>query len=101
MATQNNGLYTAKYLHEQLNIPYKYLTRLMTNLVKGGCLISIQGRDGGFRINKKPGEITLDRIIEVVEGMDSFNSCILGFDECSDENPCALHLYGKKIKRIF
>ena len=101
MATQNNGLYTAKYLHEQLNIPYKYLTRLMTNLVKGGCLISIQGRDGGFRINKKPGEITLDRIIEVVEGMDSFNSCILGFDECSDENPCALHFVWEKNKTDF
>lgn len=101
MATQNNGLFTAKFLHEQLNIPYKYLTRLMTNLVRSGCLVSIQGREGGFRINKQPRGITLDKIIEAVEGMDSFNSCILGFDECSDDNPCALHFVWEKNKADF
>jgi Rrf2 family protein len=101
MATQDNGLFTAKYLHEQLNIPYKYLTKLMTILVKSGCLISIQGREGGFRIDKKPEGVTLARIIEAVEGMDGFNSCILGFDECSDNNPCALHFVWEKNKADF
>ncbi len=101
MANQNQDLFSAKYLHEQLNIPYKYLTKLMTNLAKHGCLKSIRGRDGGFRINKKLNEISLAKIIEVVEGMDSFNACILGFHECSSENPCAMHFVWEKNKAEF
>lgn len=102
MASQDDReLFSAKYLYEQLNIPYKYLTKLMTNLAKNGCLTSVRGRDGGFRITKKPNEISLAKIIEAVEGMNSFNACILGFHECSSENPCAMHFIWEKNKEEF
>ena len=101
MASHNQKLFSAKYLHEQLDIPYKYLTRLMTKLSKHDCLKSVKGRNGGFYLNKKLGEITLANIIEVVEGMDAFNKCILGFDECSSENPCAIHFIWEKNKKAF
>ncbi len=98
MAKNNTQMNSAKYLHEQLNIPYKYLTRLMTNLVRNGYLKSIKGRNGGFKLNKELNKITLANIIESVEGMDSFNSCILGFHECSSENPCAMHFIWEENK---
>jgi len=93
--------FSATYLHEQLNIPYKYLTRLMTDLSKQGFLLSIRGRGGGFKIIKALDEITLADIVEAVEGMASFNACILGFEECSSENPCALHFVWEKNKKNF
>ena len=101
MAKNNTELNSAKYLHNKLNIPYKYLTRLMTDLVKNNYLISIKGRNGGFKINKELSKITLANIIESVEGMDSFNSCVLGFHECSDENPCAMHFIWEENKHNF
>ena len=101
MASQKQELFSAKSLHEQLNIPYKYLTRLMTDLAKQELLISIRGRDGGFSITKELKEISLAKIIEAVEGMDSFNACILGFHECSSENPCAMHYVWEKNKIEF
>ncbi len=99
MAKNNEKLLSAKYLHEQLNIPYKYLTQLMTKLAKGGCLVSVKGREGGFRIIKDLKDITLANIIQNVEGMDSFNACILGFHECSSENPCAMHYVWEENKK--
>jgi Rrf2 family protein len=102
MASQNNKtLFSAKYLYEQLNIPYKYLTRLMTDLSKHGCIESIKGRNGGFKLIKQLSDITLANIIESVEGMNTFNSCILGFHECSSENPCAMHFIWEKNKVEF
>ncbi len=101
MASQNEDLFSAKYIHKQLNIPYKYLTRLMTDLAKHGCLSSIRGRQGGFKFTKKLSDISLAKIIEAVEGMDSFNACILGFDECSSDNPCAMHYVWEKNKAEF
>ncbi len=99
MAKEKEQLLSAKYLHEQLNIPYKYLTHLMTDLTKSGYLTSVKGRDGGFRIIKDLKEITLASIVETVEGMDSFNACILGFHECSSENPCAMHFVWEENKK--
>jgi len=99
MAREEGRLLSAKYLHEQLNIPYKYLTRLMTDLAKSGYLTSVKGRDGGFRIIKDLKKITLASIVETVEGMDSFNACILGFHECSSENPCAMHFVWEENKK--
>lgn len=101
MAKNDQQLNSAKYLHEQLSIPYKYLTSLMTGLVKSGYLISVQGRDGGFKINKKLKEITLAKIIETTQGMDSFDGCVLGFYECSDGNPCAMHFFWQNNKENF
>jgi len=101
MASQEQELISAKYLHEKLNIPYKYLTKLMTDLAKYGCLTSIRGREGGFKITKELKEISLSKIIEAVEGMESFNACILGFHECSSENPCAMHYVWEKNKAEF
>ena len=91
MARDETQLFSAKYLHGQLGIPYKYLTNLMTGLARNGYLISVQGRDGGFKISKKLSEITLATIIETTQGMESFDGCVLGFYECSDSNPCAMH----------
>jgi Rrf2 family protein len=98
MAANNEEKYSAKFLYEQLNIPYKYLTKLMTDLAKRGCIESIQGRNGGFRIAKDLKDITLASVVEAVEGVSNLNGCILGFDECSDENPCAMHAFWEKNK---
>ena len=98
MAANKQERYNAKFLHEQLNIPYKYLTKLMTDLAKRGCLTSIQGRDGGFIISKQLNEISVADIIKAVDGKSRFDGCVLGFDECSDENPCAMHSFWEKNK---
>jgi len=84
-------LYSAKQLVEALKISDKYLRRLMTDLTKSGIVFSIQGRDGGYVIAKKPEEIKLADILEAMEGMDKYTGCLLGFENCSDDNPCALH----------
>ncbi|HEY5591330.1 MAG TPA: Rrf2 family transcriptional regulator [Paludibacter sp.] len=94
-------LYSAKQLVEELHISDKYLRRLMTDLTKSGIISSIQGRDGGYLIAKKPEEIKLADIIEAIEGMDKYTGCLLGFENCSDENPCALHTSLGPIRQEF
>lgn len=91
MARNPEGLFSAKSLVEKLNISDKYLRRLMTDLTKAGFIYSIQGRDGGYRFAKMPNEIFLSEVIDAVEGMKKYTGCVLGFEKCSDENPCAMH----------
>jgi Rrf2 family protein len=101
MVSHNMTLYTAKYLHEQLQIPYRYLSKLMTSLVKNGYLSSVRGREGGYNIKADPSRLTVSDIMEAVEGIDGFKTCVLGLPECSEENPCAMHYVWEKNKEVF
>lgn len=105
MAKDPALLYSAKQLIDELNISDKYLRRLLTNLSKSGFIRSVQGRDGGYLFVKNINEITLYDIIDSVEGMQKLNGCILGFEECSCTDPCALHdkwmLVRNEINKVF
>lgn len=91
MAEEPERSYTAKELVEKLQISDKYLRRLMTDLTKAGLIYSIQGRNGGYSFAEDINQISISDIINVIEGPDKYTGCILGFETCDDENPCAMH----------
>lgn len=84
--------FSVNALNKKLNIPYKYLGRLMNQLAQKNLVQVAQGKYGGFRVvPSQLATIFLYQIVDAVEGLDDYNRCILGFPECSDEHPCALH----------
>ena len=91
MAITPEEKFSAKELVNKLKISDKYLRKLMIALAKAGFIRSKQGRDGGYCFAKPISEIFISQIIDAVEGLDKYMGCVMGFDECSDENPCALH----------
>jgi len=78
-------------LHQELEIPYKYLGRLMSKLATTGFVEVQQGSLGGYQIQRKLSTIYLYQIAETTEGLEDFDRCILGFHECSEDHPCSLH----------
>ncbi|MGD9898597.1 MAG: Rrf2 family transcriptional regulator [Calditrichaceae bacterium] len=93
LANDEKQIYSVNYLHKELDIPYKYLAKLMHNLSEAGFVYSVQGNQGGYRINRNKSDIYLYQIVDVVEGLDDYSRCILGFDKCNDEDPCPMHFY--------
>lgn len=91
IANNEDSLHNAKNISNKLDISYKYLTRIMTQLVTSNILLSIRGRDGGYRLTKKANEIKiLDILNSVGESFESEN-CVLGTKPCEVTNKCALH----------
>jgi Rrf2 family protein len=91
MAKDEDTKVSADYLHEKLGIPYQYLRQILRNLSKNGFIRSTRGRNGGFEFRKAADRIFIADIIEVTEGLESFNRCILGFRECPFSSRCNLH----------
>ena len=88
-------------LHQTLDIPYKYLGRLMKNLTDAGFLKSTRGKAGGYQLAKNMTKISLHQVIEALEGVEDFEHCILGLPDCSDTDPCVMHeRWGKERERI-
>ena len=98
MNKENKKVYSASVLYNTLDIPYKYLTHIMTKLAKSGILNSSKGREGGYVINKNPSEICLSDIIKAVDVDEIGGKCLLGGDTCNAKNPCSLHNKWEKPK---
>lgn len=91
MAEHPNKLFSANFLQKELGIPHQYLRHLLTSLSKNGFLKGSRGREGGFMLSKPTKEIFLADIIDSTEGLEVFNTCIMGFKECPFDNTCTMH----------
>jgi Rrf2 family protein len=84
-------LCSAKEISEKLNIPYKFLTRIMLELVNHCLIESIKGRDGGYRLIKEASSIRVLDVLELFNDVDDKVQCILGIGQCDCQNKCAMH----------
>jgi len=84
-------LINATELSEALHIPYKFLTKIMTELVKVNLVISVRGREGGYTLKKKAVDIMVGDILDVFHDTIEDEQCVLGIGFCNGTNKCALH----------
>lgn len=99
MSNDEEGQHTAKNLSEALNIPYKYLTRVMTNLAKDGFICSTRGKYGGFVFAKPLEDI---KIYDILASLNDVNEdvCLMGEGLCTKEEHCVLHDAWSKPKQL-
>ena len=88
---QKSTLLNATQLAEILQIPYKFLTKIMTEIVKSGLVISIRGREGGYKFEKPASEIIISEILDIFHDSIKDEQCVLGIGFCNGICKCALH----------
>lgn len=93
-------LLSAKEISEVLNIPYKFLTKIMTELVKSDFIISIRGREGGYKLSRSAASITIMQILNQFNELTTQNQCVLGIGLCDGNNKCAMHDQWVKPKKL-
>jgi Rrf2 family protein len=84
-------LLNASELSEALLIPYKFLTKIMTEVVKSGLVVSIRGRDGGYSFGRPPSKIKVSEILDIFHDAIKEEQCVLGIGFCNGMCKCALH----------
>ena len=85
-------------LAELSETPAPFLAKTFQILVKHGILTSTKGRGGGFSFARALKDISLMDIVAVIDGPALAEECALGFDECSERNPCPIHFQWRDIR---
>ena len=80
-------------------LPRDFVAKIFQKLVRAGILRSAKGRGGGFALARAQHEITLMDIVEAVEGPQLMDACVVGFERCNDQMPCAQHDLYKPIRQ--
>lgn len=84
-----------KKISEDLNMPSPFLGKILQVLSKHKILNSTKGPHGGFSLGKKAENISLLEIVQIIDGLDFFNTCVIGVKVCehddSKKDICPFH----------
>ena len=81
---------------ERQNIPPKFLTVMLSQMIRQGLVASRRGREGGYWLAKPPAEISYGAIVRLTRGSLGLLPCASRFahkscDHCISEEKCRLH----------
>lgn len=99
LSTQENGrLFNAQEVAGEVKQPKEFVSKMLQVLTASGIVGSKKGKNGGFYLAKNPNRIKIIDIVEAIDGLDIFNTCVLGFPGCSNDNPCPVHNKWGKLR---
>ncbi len=87
-AEKKKGL---KEISSDLGIPTPFLGKILQMLSRQKILDSSKGPHGGFALKKAAVDISIMDIVDIIDGSDAFNLCLIRTETCSEDNPCSLH----------
>lgn len=91
-------------LAERERIPRKFLEAILVSLRKGGVLQSRVGRGGGYQLAAPANEITLARVVRILDGDFAPLPCLADehptrCDECHDFDTCGTRLVMADVRQ--
>jgi Rrf2 family transcriptional regulator, iron-sulfur cluster assembly transcription factor len=79
----------------ELDVPMQFLSKILQVFVHKDILHSVKGPQGGFSFKKNPYEVMLWDVVEIIDGPDLFEHCVIGKRPCkshdSKQLKCPVH----------
>ena len=90
-----------KEIAEAEGISQKYLESIMTILSKANFVDAVHGKGGGYRLNRRPEDYTVGRILKLTEGSLAAVSCTAqGASACSRTTCCQTLPMWEKLEKM-
>ena len=91
-------IFNSTEISQELKVPKEFVSKMLQTLTDCGIVGSKKGKNGGFYLARRPSQIKLIEIVEAIDGLAVFKSCVLGFPNCSSDHPCPVHDKWGKIR---
>ncbi len=82
----------AREIAAAMDIPDRYLTQILAELVAEGLLTAMAGPDGGYSLARGSETITLLDAVEAAEGPILLDECVLRGGACEWDEVCPIHV---------
>lgn len=80
-------------LKEGISLPY--LERIVSRLKSKGLVKSVRGVSGGYILGRKPKELTVGEVIDVLERPLNFSGCLI----CRKKVDCGTKMVWEKVNQ--
>ncbi len=86
----DQGPTLVREIAEREDISVRYLEQLLLPLKAAGMVRATRGANGGFTLSKKPSDVNLREVIQIMEGSTGFTECTDDKDVCPRADGCVL-----------
>lgn len=77
---------------DAIDSPVAFTAKILQLLAKSKIIDSVKGPAGGYEISRNQQHtISLQHIVEAIDGNRIYNGCGLGLQECNALKPCPVH----------
>lgn len=88
--TRRDEMLSAHVLAERVGVEVPTASKVLKLLAGGGLLNSYRGANGGYRVCRPAGEISVAEVIAAIEGPIAMTECSVEEGLCSQEDNCGL-----------
>ena len=98
LASQPSGkLVGAREMATTLGIPMPFLWKILRKLGQKKLVRSFKGVRGGYQLARPAETIYVSEILCASQN-NHLGQCILGLEQCHDQDPCPLHSHWKDLR---
>ncbi len=84
----DQGVVTLREASRRQDISQKYLWQVVAPLKSAGLITSERGKDGGFRLARDPGDVTIRDVYTAIEGDCALVGCLSRPETCPRHEHC-------------
>lgn len=99
---EDDSVVRIQQISKKQNIPKRFLEQILNDLKSARIVESKRGVSGGYRLRRRPEQITLAEIVRHIEGPLAPVSCVSEkyYEKCScpDESRCAIRSIMKQVR---
>ena len=88
------GITDAKTISTDTSVTQRFTLKILHKLVQSDLVQSFKGVNGGYKLKASPKEITLKKVIELIDGPIAIARCLESEEGCSlncDKSACDYH----------
>ncbi|MCM2266712.1 MAG: Rrf2 family transcriptional regulator [Elusimicrobiales bacterium] len=90
MARANKPTVSVTQMHGAVGVTRPFLRKILQKLHKAGILQAVKGKGGGFAMARRPEAVTLNQLVEVLQGPLKLNDCVFRKKICQNHGACIL-----------
>ena len=103
LLAESNETLDANTIAEKCCITQRFALKILRKLVLGNVVCSFKGANGGYRLGRDAGEITMKDTIELIDGEIAISRCLAEDHVCSksgeNKGACFVHCVFDAINR--
>ena len=100
LASDPAAVLSASELAERAGLEVPTVAKLLKPLAQAGLVEGFRGANGGYRLARDPGRISLVEIVEAMEGPLGMTECSAPTSQCGIEDSCGMRASWRRINDV-
>ncbi len=100
LGAKRGSYVSAKAIAVEQDMPYQFLRGVLQEMIRHDLIVSKEGVQGGFMLEKDPDEIGVKQLIEIFQGTVQVSECMFRKQICTNRSRCVLRHEIMRIEHV-